>query len=172
MIATKIIPCFCFITISGKELSSLTGIRSDAIQTFISVSDQFDNDIAAFNNAMSIIDMAFGKRDYSLTKEFNPQFYPSIEIDAQLLSDEDEIMLEEINQQLSHENKMIIPISKNFDILGDHVQSKILAHNNDMSVDIKIIASPSHYIQEKSEEQIQKIANKNVLQDQKKLTYH
>lgn len=156
MIAKKIIPCFNFYKIEGDAISKLMGDGNNLLMVS-AITHSFDNDVEAFQSAKRVIEKLSEGISVSLSEQFNPDFYPSLpSLKSETAVDPESLdmseTVEELNSQLKSQNKFIIPISRKFDELGDHVQSKIKASDKNFSIVAKIVSNQEKYLQEKTME--------------------
>lgn len=184
MIADKILSSHNIIQLTGDAAHE---IFTDSSQLLLDPRDiegvtiltkNYTNDIEAILAARKIFDDVTCKlgSNTSMIEEYNPEFYPSLltsEIEKKKADELDGIFGSIIDSVEDSDNpsSLAIPITHTFDVLGDYVQAKISANRAHFSVMIKIIATPSEYVQQKTSERLAAISFEPTIQATKP-SYH
>lgn len=157
MIADKIIPSFYIIEITGDAVKSVIpqdyGIQKISIGSF-----DFQSDMHASEKIDSAIDCILQGIDdaqkVETLVEVNPDFLPHAPQPS--ANDEAQEIADEMSSKLIHENKVAVPITRFFDVLGDFVVARKRLKADNFNIEARIIANIDEYVKLKSLEQFQK----------------
>lgn len=175
MIADKIIPSFYIIEITGDAVKSVIpqdyGIQKISIGSFDFQSDMHASE--KIDKAVNHILQGIAKKEKVETLiEVNPEFLPSAK---QLpMNEEAQEIAEEMSSTLIHENKVAIPITRSFDVLGDFVVARKQLSADNFKIEARIVANIDEYVRLKSLDQFQKFSSptSHGLKEENKIQIH
>jgi hypothetical protein len=185
MIADKILSSHSIIQLTGDAVHEIFTDSSPLlldprdIEGVTILTKNYSNDIEAILAAKKIFGDVTGNLGSNTTmiEEYNPEFYPSLltsEIEKKKTDELDGIFGSIIDSVADSDNpsSLAVPITHTFDVLGDYVQAKISAAHPHFSVMIKIIATPSEYVQQKTSERLAAISFEPTIKSTTTPYYH
>jgi hypothetical protein len=163
MIANKIIPSFYVIEARGDAARSMFpgdyGIEKVAFGTLDFQSDMHaltaaDLAVSSIVNALPITE-----EKIQTTTELNPEFFPGAPIseEQKRIKEEAQQIADDMSLEVANKNKMIIPLTRSFDALGDFVMSRKKISGTNFEIDVRIVANVDHYVKLKTMDQYQKL---------------
>lgn len=185
MIANKILSSHNIIQLTGDAAHEIFTDSSPLlldprdIEGVTILTKNYANDIEAILAAKNIFDDVTDRlgSNTRMTEEYNPEFYPSLltsELEKKKSDELDGIFgsIVESVADSDDPSSLAVPITHSFDVLGDYVQAKISAQHPHFSVMIKIIATPSEYVQQKTSERLAAVSFEPTIQSATKPYYH
>ena len=148
MIADKIFRCLYAIDLNGKACECIISNAKEFNLANVKITSKFfPNDfsaIASLNDAMESMSCMVESDESGLVKEYNPEFYPSLNTD-QLAFDPI------VDSTISPEGMeyLTIKASKNFDSQGDYKNMRMTLRGDDFEINSCILVDPEEYMSEK-----------------------
>lgn len=170
MIATKIIPSFHVIELSGQCVESFF-LGDFGVEKIVAASSYYTTDIEAFQavlDSVNDLSLAIDTPIIFETIELNPEFFPSV---PELPGDGIEAHISDF-ALLEHFDEGNVPIlyTKKFDPLGDHVQMRITSEpmGSFCNLKIKVACDPTVYLTHKM---LQEVERAGTIDSTKKKPY-
>lgn len=170
MIADKVYPSFYVIELEGKATKAFVsgdfGIDKIAIGSL-----DYKTDLEALSgltDAMSNLLSDVDKTD-DIVEEivYNPEFFPTLkplelteEQKANRLKTEE--VIEDMQEKLG-ENQVAIPLTNDFDPLGDFVEARWTIKSTDFKIEGKVAVNPQHYLLDKQRDTLQEERTKILI---------
>lgn len=159
---------FNIINFSGNNIEEFfTGFLDINSVTF--VTENYSCDIEAIHIADELAEsiMNTGIEEFDQTKKFNPDFFPSmVNEDFNKLKQEELLKfndhITDLAESHAKSNKIAIPITHAFDVLGDYVLYKIELTRKDLTITIKSAMNPNSYVNEKTKQVLGSIEDSTI----------
>jgi hypothetical protein len=156
MIADKIIPSIYVLELEGVAATSLIG-GDFGIKSILIGSNDFKTDLlatSALQGALKSLTQApFADSESKETIEFNPDFFPTlpkIELTEEQRRENEED--EELAASMEDEIQTAVVLTRNFDPLGDFVESRWTVQGDNFKILGKVVVNPDHYAVVKAHE--------------------
>lgn len=162
MIADKLVHCYYSVEIQGdlvEKTFSNMGLAY-GIGSIKFCSNNFINDLEAMAGMQSALESislfaALDVAKIEVEEKFNPDFFPTLEpikisLEQQLEIEESEMMADEASESLADQNKIAVTLTRNFDPMGDTVQSVLDAKIDGLTIVGKIHTEIDDYLKHKS----------------------
>ena len=137
---TGLIPSSYLLEVTGKPVKSIVPGSFDIDKINVS-SKLFTNDLDA-RSALTAAIKYLSPNAVQPVEAFNPQFFPNMD-PIEIKDDSDEIQIDDLQDNESE--KIFVPISKNFDEIGDFVMTRAVKKSSTYSIIGRVMASPSWY---------------------------
>ena len=160
MLYDQVLPSFYLITVEDAAVSALID-RQFSIKKVIIASDEFSDDISATQAAKEVVKFFIKSSpvDVSTATEeinLNPEFFPTVarpsEADQERAADLLAAEMAELGDREAPPGKMLVPMTRNFDMTGDFVHTRSVVKGNNFTITTRVAVPPDVYLRSKVEQ--------------------
>ena len=158
MLYDKVLPAFFLIEVEDAAVKALID-QQFSIKKVIIASSEFPDDIAATHAAKEVVKFFIRSSPVDMTSaveeiKLNPEFYPSaVQLDSKERELAADLLAADIADHEMPPGKMLVPMTRNFDIAGDFVQTRSIVSGSNFKITTRIAIPPSVYLQHKVEDE-------------------